>query len=246
MAKKATKPARKPAKPAAKRNAKPVTRGKAPKAPKTRQELIRERRAADIEAKLSIARGAAEAKRQQAEAERRRRPVEERLFKPLERIRDHVGGGLRAQRPPSSGIVVTPSGERSGSRASGTPWLLRGDYDLRGKGLSYLELGEALAKVRADRKITQMIGAERLARIQITYRGVEKRGHTKIVELDWTLAEISPWDACISRAVEQCIGVHDEASDEADMDSLHVRYPDTRVLRMFVWLSSTKAERIPF
>jgi hypothetical protein len=84
--------------------------------------------------------------------------------------------------------------------------------------------------------LSTTIGARRLARIVVGYR---KRGAPT---LDYTLAEIGPWDLAISRAVARV----DVGEDHPDGGLLQ-RYgssPDNQIGHLDVWLSNRHSESI--
>jgi hypothetical protein len=122
------------------------------------------------------------------------------------------------------------------AHAARTPWLMVGRFGLPG-GTSYDELGGILTRWEASKRAERLIGADRLSRLQVKY--TTERGQVG----EYTLAEIAPWEAAISRAVERVM-IRDNGRD-----SLVQRYGEGRTRQsdidaVLVWFSATSVRNV--
>lgn len=217
---------------AAKRGAETRRKNAAREARQTAR-LIREQEAArarvekrDAAAAKKAARAARKAELERVARKAAARPVQWEVA--LERIRGHIAAiagdaDLR--------VDVAPRASK------GQPWQVRATIR-PDTGMAYEALNEALAAVERDRDVERYIGPNRYTRIAVTYTGPESRGSSREVTRPWTVAEISPWETTISRAVEQ--------TDPEAPDSPASRYRYTSIEAIELWISGGEADAVPF
>lgn len=150
-----------------------------------------------------------------------------KLVDALESIRDIFGASLgRAFLRTTNAPLHRP----------GTPWLLIAD--LKGwKPVPYGAISVTLAKVARNRPIMRAIGENRLARIKVTYEGVRHHGRKTRTERDWTVGEVSSWDAVLARAINEL--------NPDSVGTIASRYSEginrAFALGVTIWLSSMMA-----
>lgn len=158
--------------------------------------------------------------------------LEGRWMRALERMRVHLSDPigrdlvLRAAKPPAA--------------TKGTPWALVARFAGWDGRASYSELYLGLKATEGDEQVERGIGARRYARIVVLYDGVEERGGSRRVEREFTLAEIAPWEFCISRAVERC----NPDSEEGLVASYDQGKGRTLIRALYVWISAEEARDI--
>lgn len=179
---------------------------------------------AELQRRLDAARAAAT----------RGEPAVKRWMRGLEFVREHLSEPIGRQ------LVL--KGRPPPPAKKGTPWALVamfGGWDGQG---SYTELHQGLEAVDRDERIVNAIGKRRLARMTVLYKGVVSRGDRRRVEREFTLAEISPWEVMVSRALER--------TDPTVEDSLVARYDSdgvrTLIKAVFVWIALEEAREANF
>jgi hypothetical protein len=120
--------------------------------------------------------------------------------------------------------------------ARGTPWAAVGTLDH--EAADYAALHEVFAAWKGDAELRREIGIDRYARISVFYEGPESRGSRRLVEREWTVSEIAPWDVCASRAAEE--------TDPDGDDTAAVRYDSSIGTKIKIWISHKEARSVPF
>lgn len=181
-----------------------------------RKRAARERERAKEAARKAKERAKREAKR---EAERRKRwgkPDPDRAFRDIGK---HLGS--------------TPSMQAwRGFAGRWIRWTYRARYDL--PDLLYAELYPMFVAIEADDRITHDIGALTLARMVLTYTGPREQGGRDRITRDWTPGETTAWYSLTQRMVRLL--------DPSDGDSVTVKYYDTTVSMVEIWVSSSQAD----
>jgi hypothetical protein len=178
---------------------------------------------AELKAKLAKARAAAAAGE----------PITKQWGRGLDRMRTHLSKPL--------GLELVLRTAAPPPAVKGTPWALIGRFAGFDRQAGYSELYAGLLDTRDDDRIEALIGRQRLCRITVRYEGVEVRGGSRRVEREFTLAEISPWEVCISRAVERC----DPGSEEGLVAAYDQGPGRTLVRAVYVWIAMEVATDVP-
>jgi len=88
-----------------------------------------------------------------------------------------------------------------------------------------------------DTRATKLIGADRLARIQVHYLERGKRSKPQ----QYTLGETLTWEFVLARAIAR---TDPNSDDDRPGENLATRYNQTRVVSAFVWFSAERGYEI--
>lgn len=169
----------------------------------------------------------------EAAAARVKVPPPQVWFSGLERWRSHISDSIGRE------CILRAESPGKAPKLHGTPWALVARLSGFDGQLTYDRLWNALAEIDQDRKIIKAIHPRRLCRLVALYEGPSERGGTRMVKRDWTIAEISPYDVMLSRALERL--------DPGLGDSIAAGYGEaarkpTKVVSLYVWISVDKAK----
>ncbi len=110
-----------------------------------------------------------------------------------------------------------------------TPWLIVGRYDAQ-EPIGYLELADALSRVRDDLGLEIAINPTRLSQIRVVYH--DPHGHH--YEGDSIVSKTGAWEFIVSDLIGELVGTGAE-----DEDALAVRYAETSVPRFYIYFSAS-------
>jgi hypothetical protein len=189
------------------------------------------RRGAELERRLELARAAAATKATERRREAQQQPPPRKWFGALERMQVHLSSEIGRQ------CALRASGPGQPS-LRGTPWSLIARFSGFDGQMTYDRLWRGIAATEADTTIESTIGAKRLARMVVLYKGPTERGGERLVEREFVLSEIAPWSVMLARALERL--------DPDIEDSITAHYGEdahvpTEVRALYVWISVDQA-----